>query len=371
MAAEYKLIARNASGVKQFHVFDFLWLAYSKRRRRPGLLRFGLPGDHPLVAELADDWQLEVHRRDVALGLGWYKDFEIFFKDQHEEHPLLPGFEGGGPGQLSLLARRIVAWKAATANRSAFTAVAAETIMKTLVQYNATASATTGAGRQFDGTWPDKTITLQADGGGGNVKDWSCAWDPLLDTLEQLARIAGGDYDLVKTGPTTWQFRWYTGQRGSDLTAGANAVTFSTAFGNMVEPTYDLVRSEEATVAIVGGAGEGSGRLIRTRTGADYTASRKSELFVDKRSDSANNVLDAAGDAALDRVRARQQYGFKVRQTPACAYGLHYAAGGVLGDKVNARFRDHVAAQVIDGVNIAYTPEAPTLQTVEVELADA
>jgi len=351
LSAEYKLIARSAAGAKQADVRDFLWLSYSKRRRKAGLLRFALSGRHSLAEALARDWQLEVWRRNRTLGIEWYCDFYALFADTSEATDKLKVCTYQAPGQMSLLARRDVAWKAGTAGRTAFAGQPGETVMKTLVAYNATALATTGAGRVFDGTFPGQTITVEADGAGGNGVDWACAWANLLDNLGELARIAGGDFDLIKTGPAAWEFRWYAGQRGVDR---SSTVIFSTTFGNMIDPTYEQIQSDERTVAIVGGSGEGAARVVETRTGVDWAADRSSELFVDRRSDTDLAVLDAAGDDKLDGYRAREKYGFKVEQTLGSAYGRHYCVAGAVGDRVTVRQDSRTAVQVIDWVDVGY-----------------
>src|SRR5690606_30648784 len=138
-----------------------------------------------------------------------------------------------------------------------------ETVMKALVTYNATSSGTTADGRIRNVATGGLTITVEADGGGGNTVDWYCAHDHLLETLQKLARIAGGDFDLIKTAATTWDFKFYDGQRGTDR---SSSVIFSLDHGNMARPRYQIDRREERTVAIVGGGGEGDDRTFVTRT---------------------------------------------------------------------------------------------------------
>jgi hypothetical protein len=211
----YRLDVYNTAGVLQKVVTDFTFLSYTKSVNQPGLLRFGLKGDHPLLSSLADKWQFEVYRKPA--GQAWARDFaaiyrqpEWTFTDKKNAILLCPGL-------LSLLSWRIVNWPASTANRTKFSAVAGETVMKTLVNYNAAASATTGNGRKRNGAITG--LTVAADTAAGSTVSWYCAQANLLETLQDLAHIAGGDFDLVKTSATAWQFRWYTGQLGTDRTA--------------------------------------------------------------------------------------------------------------------------------------------------------
>jgi hypothetical protein len=201
--------------------------------------------------------------------------------------------------------------------------------MKTLVQYNAGASATTANGRIRDGVI--EGITVAADGGFGNVISKGCAYENLLEALQKIAAIGGGDFDLVKTGAATWQFRWYTGQRGTDRT---DSVLFALERGNMAAPEYTHDRVDERTVAIVAGQGEESDRAVEVRTGPDYAADNDIETFVEASDLTTTAGLQSRGDTELEESRARQQFEFAVLQTPGCFYGVHYG----LGDLVKAQY---------------------------------
>lgn len=250
--AEYVLVIRSPAGAKLAEVDDYHWLGYRRVVNDPGVLKFRLDGDNKAVDLLSHNSQVEVRRRVAEHGIAWHVDFYGLFqwpKRQTTEHDV---FEAVCPGQLSMLGWRHVAWAAGTANRSKFTGVAAETIMKTLVQYNATSDATVANGRKREGAVTG--ISIEADSARGTVRDWGCAHANLLKTLQELALVGGGDFDLIKTGAQAWEFRFYPGQRGTDRSA---TVLFSLGYGNMANPTYSYDRTQEATVAIVGGQGEG------------------------------------------------------------------------------------------------------------------
>jgi hypothetical protein len=238
-----------------------------------------------------------------------------------------------------------VAWKAGTASRSVFTSDPAETIMKTLVSYNAGSAATTGHGRIRTGTITG--ISTAADGADGTVTDWYCAYDNLLETLQKLARIAGGDFDLVKTGAQAWEFEFYTTRLGTDRSA---TVIFSLEYDNMSNPRFVTQRLSEATVALVGGQGEGSLRQVVTRTGANYAAGNDIEIFVDARDAGSTAGLNAKGDTVLEERRAYDQFDFDVLQTAVSLYGKHY----FLGDLVTAvnPFTGTALARKINGVTV-------------------
>jgi len=294
---------------------------------------------------LEHNGQVIVYRRNPAMGLAtWTADFWGLFRAQKRSYSDHDLFEGRCPGILTMLGWRVVAWMAGTANRSNFQNAKAETVMKTLVSYNAGGNATTGNGRIRNGTITG--ISVQADGAGGNTISIDCAYTNLLETLQKLAPIAGGDFDLVKTGAQAWEFRWYAGQRGTDRTA---TLLFALERGNMAEPVYEYDRLDEATVAIVAGQGEGADRAVVVRTGPDYAAGNDIETFVDARNNTTTDGLNASGDAKLQDARARQQFGYRVVQTPGCAYGVHYG----LGDLVKAQYGPVNVAQKIVGVTVS------------------
>ncbi len=348
MSTDYRIDILTPAGVKQAEITDYLDLAYTRRVNAPGLLSFTLSGEHAAIAELEDKGQVVIYRRNTAMGLSWTADFWGLYRAQQRSYSDRDLFRARCPGILTMLGWRQVAWYAGTANRSTFSAVAAETIVKTLVSYNAAGSATVANGRLREGAITG--LSVQWDGGAGNTLSLSYAWQNLLTALQKIAPVAGGDFDLVKTGAATWEFRWYTGQLGTDRTA---TVVFSLGYGNMAEPVYEYDRINECTVAIVGGQGEGSGRAIVVRTGTDYGVSNDIETFVDGRNSSVTAALNADGDEGLETARAREQFAFKVLQTPASFYGVHYQ----LGDLVTARWRDIVATQKIVAVSIEVTPQ--------------
>jgi hypothetical protein len=361
MSSEFKLIVRDLAGVKRAVITDFFTLAYRKWVNEPGIVDVLLPGDHRLKAMLANNWQVEVHRRNVAMEVDWYADFYGLYRAQKRTQTEQSYFRIRCPGQKIRLNWRWVMWAAGTSNRSQFIGQPVETIMKTLVDYNAGVNATVGNGREREGAITG--VSVEADGGGGNSKDWYCAWKPLLRELQKLARIGGGDFDLVRTGGATWEFRWYAGQRGSDL---SSSVIFSVQRGNMANPVYQYDRRGEATVAVVGGQNAGASRDITVRTGPDYSAANDIEVFVDARNTETEAGREAEGDERLDRLRAREEFGFDVLQTKATFYGKHYCEGGVVGDLVLARDDDVEVTQKVVGVTVAL--DRGGLEKIKVEM---
>ena len=116
----------------------------------------------------------------------------------------------------------------------------------------------------------------------------------------------------------------------------------------MAEPEYTYDRTEERTVAIAAGQGEGEDRVVTIRTGPDYSADNDIEVFADARGSETAAGVASSADARLDEARARQRFGFRVVQTPGCAYGVHYG----LGDLVRAQYGPVNVVQKVTGVTV-------------------
>lgn len=351
MTPSYRLDIRSSTGTLQAVVTDYTYLTYTRQVNKVGMLQFALSADHDAVQYLTDKALVEVWRRDATRGVDWHCDYYGMVRTTQYAYP------GSGPetytvwapSMLSLLGWRIVAWSAGTANRNAFTSAKAETVLNTLVSYNACAAATTANGRLRDGAITG--LTVEADGAGGNTVDWNCAYANLLQTCQELCRISGGDMDVVTTAPATWQWRWYAGQLGTDRSA---TVVLALNLGNMASPTYIDARADERTVAIVGGQGEGSARATAIRTGTNYNASTNNvEEFVDARMETATAGLQAKGDAALDEAEARPTFTCDLIETPSLVYHRDFD----LGDLVTARYRTAEETVKIDSVTVSVSAD--------------
>jgi len=334
----------------------------------PGLLQFDVPGDFPGLWALADKTQAILYRRDVARGVDWYKEFvglirDTSYRSQRGQRRVTLSC----PGLLSILSWYHVLWPAGVASRTAFTSAKAETIMKTLTTYNAVAaSATTGAGR--DRNARDYGVSVAADAAGGNTIDWSASRaHTLLEELQGLALVGGGDFDLAYASSTSRELRFYAGQLGTDRSA---SITFAEVFGNMDNIQFARARSSERTAALVAGAGQESARTTTVRTGTNYSSTNDIETFVDAKdlgaADSAS-ARQARGDRRLDELESRDAFAFDVVQTSGTYYGPSGVGSYTLGDLVSAVRPDGVAVtQQVYAVSIGW--RAGELEAVKVEV---
>lgn len=360
MSTQYQLRIYNRTGTLQHIITDMRNLSYVREVNTPGLLMFELSAHHRAIVDFELDGQVEVWRSNFERGIDWYCDFYGLWRGEERE----TDSNGSGiyraicTGQMDLLSRPIVAYPAGTANRSLFTAQKAETIAKNLVAYNATNMGTVADGRKRDVTLTG--ITVETDGGRGNTLDVACAWRKLLEVLQDVSATGGGDFDLEKNGPASWQFRWYPNQLGTDRSA---PVVLALEYGNIADPKLVRSYANDKTVAIVGGQGQDASRTVIVRTGASYLAGcNDREFFVDSRTTSSTAGLENIGDTELINQRARYELTFEVLQVPQTLYGRDY----FLGDLVTARYETVIAVRKIQRVSIGM--QADGTEQIQVDL---
>jgi hypothetical protein len=309
----------------------FLELSASKQVNTPGLMQFMIAYKHPAVALLSDKYLIHLYRRWPEQGIDWYVFFYGIYRDDVWENR-----DGRDvvtficPGQLAMLSWRLNAYAAETSNKTTWTSKPAETIMKNIVTNNMTSSGTTGAGRDRNatsaGTINGFTFTVEADSARGASLDYKSARAEVLKDCQDIANAAvTGDFDLVKTGATTWQFRYYP-LLGTDR---STTVIFSTDFGNMRNPKLARARSSEKTAMIVGGGGNKSSRTMVTRTGGNYAAGTNDiEGFVNGANTTGGTTntatLNAIGDKEATKRRLRAQLSYDVAQVSASLLDKHY-----------------------------------------------
>ncbi len=350
MSAEYRIDVLDTSGALVAQFTDYLALSYSNQVSAPGLLRFNLLDRSPYLSALQTRYIARVFRRNLARNVNWYRDFSgliLGVSRQFTDHEVI---EVICPGALWLLNTRIVDWYKGVESRSQFTAVPVETILKTLVDYNAGPNATTVNGRILR-NGAISGVTIEADSAAGLVLNWACDFDVLLETMQKAALSGGGDFDLVPNG-AGYIFTYYPGQKGTDRTA---TVRFALGYGNMGEPVYSYNRVDEKTVAIVGGQGEGITRRFRLRTSAQ-AASSDAEMLVDANdvpeNADADSMLDDRGDAELQKTVAQQTYDYKVLQTSGYYYGRDYFVGDLVTGQL--WFNGLTITQKIIGVEVGF-----------------
>ncbi len=374
MTTHYWLNILDLAGVKVAQLSDsdadsgFQYLVATRKRNDVGILRAIISQEIPQAIPfdaLGDGEMLmaELVRSDPAEDIPTYVEWRGFVRPTRrfaDGIRLLMQIEG--VHENALLEWRRVMWKASTDNRSSFSSVAAESVAKLLVQYNATASATTLAGRATSGVYAAFSITIEADAAQGSTISASYAWLNLLPALQRVATLGGGDWSLeYDEAAHSWEFQWHQPYLGTNRSA---EVVFALDRNNMADPVLLLANPWEPTVAVVAGQGQGEDRALVVRTGDNYSSSFSREVFIDARDLSATASLQDRGDERLNELKSRNALDFTPLQTDSQRYGRDY----FLGDLVSWRFSGLSGTQQVDSVEIEL-PEAG-LERVKIGLRD-
>lgn len=335
---EFQIRIANKSGVPKATITDFTYASCETRVNDLGLFVFSLPLEYGVHTRLEPLDVVSFWWRNRSIGIEWRREWIGIFYDleiQPDSSGVYYMTAHCASGEV-LLDEARVAYPAGVEGRSAFHGLPAETIMRSIVYYNAGAGA-----EQFDGrlvSFPSPEVFVEADQGRGNlISSWSCAHKGVLATLQDLAQIAGGDFGIERDDEAGgWLFRFYPDQRGTDRTTGSGAtrVEFSDTRGNIKNGRYKQARRGRATVAVVLGQGEGEERAYTVvRHPTLYTADEHREMIVDARHEPNSDGLYEIGLAKLLEQQPADAFTYEVVQRAGSHYGKHYE----VGDRVLAR----------------------------------
>lgn len=336
MPARYRIDLKSPAGAKVAEASDFIQLSFERRINAPGTFALRLSGEDEWAQHLEEGCQVEVWRRYPELGIDWYLEAEYLYEDMEDSVPERTRVVvASGRGYLSLCDRRIVADYAGSAR--ADKTGPAESVMKAIVREQLGADAV--AERQIPG------LSIEADGAAGSTVSKSFAYRNVLAVLQDLAEPGGVDFDVVGTGPASFEFRTYAPYRGTDR---RNAVVFALNYDNMGDPVWAVTRSSMRNAVLVAGKGEGPARNTVWRTDAGIAPATRRESFVDARQLETTAALENRGDAELAEVRKLSSLSFDVIQTWSLAYGRDY----FLGDLVKAVYMDTAVDKRIVAVKV-------------------
>lgn len=369
MAVEYEIRIRDPDGdlKKIIPGRGFMRLQYVNEVNGAGVSFFDIPSNHTAIPYLDHDGIIEIRRRDLAARpiIDWYIDWQGLFVDRDKwlENNQLSMFRAICVGKLDLLAGETIAWPANKANYSYFSAQPAETILKALVTHNAVeATATVANGRDYN--TDVNGVTIATDSGAGNTLTREFGGKNLLASLQDIAKVGGGDFDLIRTSGANYQFRWYPGQRGTDR---SSTLIFALQYKNMESPRLTGNRLTERTRVVVLGQGSEGARPRQVRTGVNYDALARNRTEFLETSETETAALQAAGDLRLVELEAMADLQFVVRQSAARQYGRDYFVGDLA-----ASFWEGVSAtKKIARAIVTVEPSTTKIETIKIETENA
>jgi hypothetical protein len=326
MAPEYAVYVYTAVGTLSAICTDFLTIAVNKTVNAVDVAQFDVNAVSTTAPYIVYGAIVEVYRQDIEAGIASTREFAGTIRGIVTTYGQTTVITAQAVGTNAILSDRIVAYKSGVANRSQFSAQPAETIMKTLYNFNLGASATVVNGRMLSGVLTGAAVATS--GGLGTTTSLSCSGQNLLSVLQEVQLTGGGDFALVYTAPATWTFTWYTGQLGTDRSA---SVILSVETGTIAKLVLRTNRITDTTAAVVAGQGEGSARAIVTRPASLPTGLGLRETWVDARNQKTTAEYTQLGDVELrNAVRSQVTLQTEVLQNAALRYGRDYFLGDLV-----------------------------------------
>lgn len=222
---------------------------------------------------LSPDNLLEFYRTPagsppVLLGVGFLRYWEWVEPDDGPASIRL-----GGPDQMDLMARRVVAYNAPEANwhKTGF----ADDLIKAVVLENMGTLATDpwyNRGRSY----PPANFDVAPDESKGRSIERQFQYRNVLEVIREMADASGWPseadnfiglpifFDCEYVGPARFEFRTYSPLRGVDRTIGTQVapLIFSKEAGNLASPVLRFDYSEEQNIIYGLGPGDGETRMV-------------------------------------------------------------------------------------------------------------
>lgn len=307
------------------------------------------------------DWLCVVEHRPIGIT-DWYVVYAGLHRTAvwRTNNSGLETFTGYGFDLKHLLQRRVISDYVGSSG--AFKIGLAETVAKEYIDENCGSSAI--AARQFP------RFSVDVDGATGLAWAGDRAKKNLLEVVQEIAGVAGGDFDVVivpGSDPMEFQFVWYDPQQGDDRTlgnvAGNQPVVFSVDSNNMLIPIFSNNRSSEVNVYYVLGQNQGAARDVAVVLDPDasYNDSPWNRLEAARQAlnDLAANLEDQ-GLNWLDMTAGEQRkQQFQVLQTPDMSFGKEFFLGdtvtGIYRQQINKRIAGYRFNITANGENLMLT----------------
>lgn len=261
----------------------------------------------------------------------------------------------GGPDQIDLLDRRIIAWPAG--EPEADKTDHADDIIKVIARENMEVLAPLDeAGRPR--RYPAGHFSVSDDEHAGPSIHRQFAWRECLAVIREIADASFTYgyplyFDLISTGPAKFELRTSMNVLGMDRTAsGLAPVIFSVERSNLSQPVLREDWTEEWNYIYGGGPGEGIARMIDpekdTLRGYRSIWNRR-ERFQDAREETTMVGIACKANEKLQMCTPRLALAGDLVDAPLSRYGVDWH----FGDMVTAQYRGQSLDGLIRTVTVA------------------
>ena len=351
----YLLQIQNPSGQLVAEVGPLLDLDAGRSINTPAALRVRLAPDAIAATVLVPDARMRLLRTgtDAVARVALGSDFLL--RSWRQGYAANEEFiELAGNGVVQILARRIVAYAAGSAEAEK-AAAAASNIMRALVRENLGSGA---AGDRDLSAW----LQVEADDGIGASVAKSVAWRPLDGALADVAEASALAGTLLywhiawNAGAGKYEFQVKQGQPGSDKTA---SVELDSAAGDVQNAVLLRDYAEQLTHVYVGGQGIGAARTVVEVDAPERLGTSpfgRAEGFTDRRQYTSSAGMADEGRAELWDRRARMLFAGTVN--PGAWEYLRYWD---FGDRVRVLHAGQALTCMINSVRIRLAGGAETI----------
>lgn len=360
MIGRYQVVYKSANGevINVWRDADFISLEYARSANNVGSMTLIIPDEEYSPDLFKRDYRAEVWRSvdgepgQLETDTFWLLRSAVKVWDEQYRITWQLNFED----TTSILGRRIVAYTRETSYAdktieelgAMHTDLYADNMMKAYMSDNFGSTAT-DTDRDLSAYLTIETKTTQ-----GPLIEKQAAFRVVLNVLQEIANDSeasgtalyfklDGDQDGQLTFGTRINFL------NDDHSYDADApVLFGPEFNNLADINLSFDYSEEATVAVVGGFGNGAARIVETVTDATriaFSPYNRIEVFHDCRDFDVTTVLQEEGNTKLQQLTPKARVSGNAIDTPSTRYGRDYQYGDLVTAIVDTYQIDcHVAA---------------------------
>jgi hypothetical protein len=278
----------------------------------------------------------------------------------------------GGPTENELLERRIVAYKAGTAQAQKTTY--ADDMCKAVVDENL-GNGAVDTDRDLESSG---LLSIETNASAGTEITKGFSHRNVLRVLKDIAAESSQRDDplyfglvmrMISNTRIGFIFKVRMGQWGQDRsTESDNPVLFGEAFGNIANQTLTIDYRGERNVAYVGGGGEGEARIVEEveNIKREYLLQwNRREIFVDQRISSDSDTLQGMGKSKLNECRPKWKYTADLLDTPQAMYGVDWE----IGDKITIADEGQEYTGVVQKVRIGFSADEGPILAAKFEMA--
>lgn len=337
VAAKYQVILSSCTTGQALAVFDseaFYELRYSRALDDIGKLVLTLPGNNQYRPLFTLDSFIDVYRTDPSSPINALilEDTYLVRLAHRYRQDTDERFVVGGVSLNHLIKRRIIdpADDPAASGGYSTKAGAADTLIRAWCNEQMGPGAS--AARQTAG------LTLSTVPGSGLGVGGRYRFENLLVSMQDLAHRGNTDFLITRTGGVNLLLA--VGVIGSDKTKSSNYpfnawVGLTPTRGNLLQPSYQLDRTQELNFVYALGPGQGANRQLIKQAGTTVTDSpfNRIEFTSDGRQIDATNTLQTAANAALWDNLPKLEFTY---QPTGLEPGNIYRLDWDMGDKITA-----------------------------------